>query len=60
MGGHKELEEGTTLSLDWHKLDKVASKKCDVVPVVVQDTASGAVLNTSRGLRIMSRMLLRR
>lgn len=41
---HKELEEGTTLKLDWNKLDKVASKRCDVVPVVVQDTNSGAVL----------------
>lgn len=44
MGGHKELEEGVAVKLDWNKLDKVASKKCDVVPVVVQDTATGAVL----------------
>jgi phosphoribosyl-AMP cyclohydrolase len=44
MGGGAELEEGPKLSLDWTKLDKVASKHCDVVPVVVQDTRSGAVL----------------
>ena len=44
MGGHKELEEGATLTLDWGKLDKVASKRCNVVPVVVQDSTSGAVL----------------
>ena len=45
MGGkHKELEEGSVVTLDWTKLDKVASKKCNVVPVVVQDSRSGAVL----------------
>ena len=44
MGGNRELEEGPTLKLDWSKLDKVASKKCDVVPVVVQDSRSGRVL----------------
>ena len=44
MGGHKELEEGPEVKLDYTKLDKVASKHCDVVPVVVQDTKSGNVL----------------
>ena len=44
MGGNRELEEGAGLQLDWTKLDKVASKHCDVVPVVVQDSRSGAVL----------------
>ena len=44
MGGSKALEEGAALSLDFAKLDKVASKHCDVVPVVVQDTRSGNVL----------------
>jgi len=43
MGG-AELEEGATLKLDWSKLQKVASKKCNVVPVVVQDTRTGHVL----------------
>ncbi len=41
---HMQLEEGTVLALDFGKLDKVASKKCDVVPVVVQDSRTGAVL----------------
>ena len=40
----KDLEESAALTLDWNKLDKVASKKCDVVPVVVQDTRTGSVL----------------
>jgi len=44
MGGGKVLEEGHTVTLDWSKLDKVASKQCNVVPVIVQDTKSGAVL----------------
>merc|ERR1712216_98422 len=41
---HKELEEGSTLQLDWHKLDKVAACECGVVPVVVQDDHTEAVL----------------
>lgn len=44
MGNHKDLEEGAALKLDWTKLDKVASKHCDVVPVVVQDSRSLRVL----------------
>ena len=44
MGAHHALEEGAALALDWTKLEKVASKKCDVVPVVVQDSRTGAVL----------------
>lgn len=44
MGGNAELEEGTAFKLDYTKLDKVASKKCDVVPVVVQDSRTGSVL----------------
>ena len=44
MGGGKELEGGPALKLDFTKLDKVASKKCDVVPVVVQDSRTGGVL----------------
>ena len=30
MGGGAELEEGPKLKLDWTKLDKVASKHCEV------------------------------
>mmetsp|Transcript_30489 Transcript_30489/g.80866 ORF Transcript_30489/g.80866 Transcript_30489/m.80866 type:complete len:179 (+) Transcript_30489:47-583(+) len=46
MGGddHHLLEEGAELKLDWHKLDKVAAAKCDVVPVAVQDAKTGALL----------------
>ena len=44
MGGSKELEEGAGLKLDFTKLDKVASKHCDVVPVVVQDSRTDEVL----------------
>lgn len=44
MGGGRQLEEGPVLTLDWSKLDKVASKHCDVVPVVVQDSRTSAVL----------------
>lgn len=40
----KELEEGKTLELDFGKLDKIASTQSRVVPVVVQDSASGEVL----------------
>ena len=32
------------MALDFGKLEKVASKKCNVVPVVVQDSRTGAVL----------------
>ena len=32
------------MTVDWSKLGKVASKQCAVVPVVVQDSRTGAVL----------------
>jgi phosphoribosyl-AMP cyclohydrolase len=32
-----ELEEGTTLNLDFSKLQSIAEKGCQVVPVAVQD-----------------------
>jgi phosphoribosyl-AMP cyclohydrolase len=41
---HEELEEGTTLALDWGKLAKVAATARAVVPVVAQDVTTGAVL----------------
>ena len=44
MGGSKEIEEGATLRLDWHKLSKVQSAACAVVPVVVQDSRTRNVL----------------
>ncbi|MBK35801.1 MAG: phosphoribosyl-AMP cyclohydrolase [Gemmatimonadetes bacterium] len=39
-----DLEEGTTLALDFTKLNQVASCGQDVVPVAVQDVESGDVL----------------
>jgi phosphoribosyl-AMP cyclohydrolase len=39
-----ELEEGTRLALDFGKLAAVAATGAQVVPVVLQDTASGEVL----------------
>jgi phosphoribosyl-AMP cyclohydrolase len=41
---HKELEEGTTLQLDFNKLSKVANSGQPVLPVVVQDADSRDVL----------------
>jgi len=38
------LEEGTELSLDFSKLRKVGATQQDVLPVVLQDADSGAVL----------------
>ena len=40
----KELEEGTTLNLDFTKLRKIASGEADVIPAVAQDVATGEVL----------------
>ena len=39
-----QLEEGTRLLLDFHKLKKVAQSPAAVVPVAVQDAASKEVL----------------
>jgi phosphoribosyl-AMP cyclohydrolase len=41
---HRELEEGTALSLDFGKLDKVAACGQPLMPVAVQDAATGEVL----------------
>ena len=41
---HHELENGTTLALDFTKLAKVANCGEDVVPAVAQDVESGEVL----------------
>ncbi len=40
----KELEEGSTLKLDFKKLAKVAACGQDLVPVVAQDARTGEVL----------------
>ena len=41
---HQELEEGTSLAMDFTKLRKVAGCGEDVVPAVAQDVESGEVL----------------
>ena len=38
------LEEGQTLALDWDKLGQIAEKGLAVLPVVLQDADTGAVL----------------
>lgn len=43
---HTELEEGSTLSLDFSKLDKISKCGQSVIPVVVQDIESMEVLIT--------------
>ena len=39
-----ELEEGLSEKLDFEKLGKIAAKRLSVLPVVVQNTDTGAVL----------------
>ncbi len=41
---HRELENGTTLSLDFKKLKKAASCGEDLIPAVAQDAETGEVL----------------
>lgn len=41
---HKELEEGTTLSLDFTKLAKAVGCGEDILPAVAQDIESGELL----------------
>ena len=43
MSSH-ELEEGSRLDLDFHKLQSIAATKIPVVPAVAQDVDSGEVL----------------
>ncbi len=40
----KELEEGSSFTLDWSKLKKVADRNPDVVPVAVQNADTGEVI----------------
>ena len=40
----KELEEGSTLRLDFKKLRKIASGQEDVIPAIAQDAQTGEVL----------------
>lgn len=41
---HKELEEGSSLNLDFTKLRKIADCDCDVIPAIAQNRDTGAVL----------------
>jgi len=41
---HEELEEGSTLNLDFTKLAKVANCGSDVLPAIAQDAETGEVL----------------
>ena len=41
---HHELENGTSLSLDFKKLAKVVACGEDLIPAVAQDAESGEVL----------------
>lgn len=41
---HEELEEGSTLDLDFTKLRKVASCDASVLPAIAQDASTGEVL----------------
>lgn len=41
---HQELEEGSLLQLDFTKMQKIASTGAEVVPAVVQDQKTAAVL----------------
>ncbi len=41
---HTELEEGSRLLIDFHKLQKVGQSGAEVVPVVVQDAETMQVL----------------
>lgn len=44
MSDHRELEEGSALSLDFSKLRKVSEKCPDVIPAVAQDAVTGEIL----------------
>ena len=41
---HHELEEGSTLHLDFKKLKKVADCDEDILPAIAQDAETGEVL----------------
>ena len=47
-----ELEEGTTLDLDFEKLRKVGAGESDVVPVVLQHAETGEVLYVAYANRL--------
>ena len=44
MDSHDDVEKGTTLSLDFSKINEIGNAGFSVLPVVVQDSESGEVL----------------
>ena len=44
MDSHDDIEKGTTLSLDFSKINEIGNAGFSVLPVVVQDSESGEVL----------------
>ena len=44
MDSHNDVEKGTTLSLDFSKINEIGNAGFSVLPVVVQDSESGEVL----------------
>ena len=44
MDSHDDVEKGTTLSLDFSKINEIGNAGFSVLPVVVQDSDSGEVL----------------
>ena len=40
----KELEEGTVLTLDYHKLEKASSSSPGIIPVAVQNADTGEII----------------
>ncbi len=44
MDSHDDIEKGTTLSLDFSKINEIGNEGFSVLPVVVQDSESGEVL----------------
>ena len=40
----KELEEGTTLQVDWRKLESIGEKRLGVIPVAVQNADTREVI----------------
>lgn len=44
VDAHKQLEEGTTLQLDFSKIANIAEICKDVIPVAVQDIDTGEVI----------------
>ena len=60
MGDDRELEEGTRLTLEFDKLGRIGARGQHVVPVVLQNADTGAVLFVGYANREALRETLRR